>query len=262
MENINVSVIGAGNVAHHLAVNLQRVGCNIRQVASRSESSVILAKKVNAQAVKSVAHLDRNSDLYLIAVNDDQINSVSELIPDHDKLIVHTSGSVSINVLPGQRVGVFYPLQTFSKDRNLDFTNLPICVEAKQPADLELLLQLGQLLSQNVSILNSEQRKAAHLAAIFANNFTNHLVFLTQELCEAKGVNFDLLRPLLTETFVKINQSGNSLENQVKKIQTGPARRNDQKIIAQHLVDLGILPRHSAIYQTLSNSIIKTYNEL
>jgi predicted short-subunit dehydrogenase-like oxidoreductase (DUF2520 family) len=196
-----------------------------------------------------------DADIYLIAVSDDAIAEVSKKIKDKKGLIAHTSGSCELDVLvPNQRRGVFYPLQSFTKGKKVDFLEIPICLEAKHHDDFMLLQQLAHLISDKVFHISSEQRKTIHLAAVFVNNFTNHLYQIGSEICAEKKIPFELLQPLIQETAHKINTLN------PHEAQTGPARRGDMTTINNHL---GLLENktYKEIYSLLSNSIQKDYEQ-
>ena len=195
------------------------------------------------------------ADIYLIAVSDDAIQDLAERLAGENRFLAHTSGSTALNKMPkiGKR-GVFYPLQTFSKDAELDFQEIPLCLEAENENDYLLLEKLGGNISNNVLRVNSDQRLQLHMAAVFVNNFTNHLFHIGQELCEEKGLSFDLLHPLIRETMRKIEN------NDPLQVQTGPARRGDTTTMQKQLDNLKN-KTHKDIYKLISESIHSTYAE-
>lgn len=187
------------------------------------------------------------ADLYIIAVSDDAIAPISTQLPFENRLVVHTSGSVSIDALDHKnRKGVFYPLQTFSKNKALDFSTIPLCLESE--TDYEFLENVAKSISNEVYKINSEQRKSMHVAAVFVNNFVNHLYQIGNEICEENKVSFEILKPLLLETAQKV------LTLTPAAAQTGPAIRNDQKTIASHLAFL-TNENHKNTYKLLTQSI-------
>ncbi|QNK63035.1 DUF2520 domain-containing protein [Pedobacter sp. PAMC26386] len=253
---MNIVCIGSGNVATHLAIALKAIGADIVQVWSHdSKNAEILAALTKAEPIGNWDDLDRTADCYLIAVKDDAIASVAAHLTDVKGVVVHTSGATPMSVLSGVKngSGVIYPLQTFSKSKAVDMTAIPLCIEADRESTLEKIKVIAQLLSPNVSVITSVQRSILHLAAVFACNFSNHLYQLSNELLEQYNLNFDLLKPLILETAEKV-QSATPAE-----AQTGPARRNDQETIKKHLDLLNGSPELQKIYETLSNSIKKTY---
>ena len=255
----NIVMIGSGNVATQLALALVEKGIRVKQVYSRSlESARVLAEKVNAAFTSDLLQLDTEADLYVIAVKDPAIQEVLEnLRLRENQLIVHTAGSVPMNILEGftSNYGVFYPLQTFSKNRKVDFSDIPICIEANHPSNLMKLEELGKRLSGTVSQINSDERKTLHLAAVFTNNFVNHFYSIGAEILHDKKLDFELLKPLIRETAAKI-ETLHPVE-----AQTGPARRNDQTIIGQHLKMLQNKPEYQKIYSFVTESIFQVHQK-
>jgi len=244
---INVTLVGTGNVSSHL-----------ERVFTEAEN-VCLTKVVSSrgEALKKAFSEENTAkpNIYIIAVNDDVISSVSEQLITSKDLIVHTSGSVSIDTLPKEvRRGVFYPLQTFSKDRNVDFESVPMCIEAERKEDLELLHKLATSISKSVYEISSQQRKLLHLAAVFINNFTNHLYQIGSEICDENQVPFDILEPLIKETVAKIKVVS------PLNAQTGPAMRGDERTIAQQVKQIQN-PTHKEVYLALTKSIKETYGK-
>ncbi len=250
---ISVIVLGTGNVGTHLIRTfLDTKNVALIQVYSRKKSSL----KFIEGKVATTTELDnlKLADVYIIAISDDAISEFSSQLDGKNKLIVHTSGSASIHALKNDgNKGVFYPLQTFSKKQAVDFSIIPICIETENEKDLLLLEQLANSISNNVFIIDSEQRKRLHVAAIFTNNFVNHLYKIGFDICKEHNIPFEALHPLITETAKKIANI-----NPVN-IQTGPAHRNDTKTIDAHLKLLS--GEQKEIYQLLTESIQKTYGE-
>ena len=251
----NVIIIGAGNLATQLAMALAEKGIIVKQVFSRNlDSARELADKTGAAFTNDLSQLLAEADLYLIAVKDSAIQEVLENISlDESRMIVHTAGSVPMNILDGfsKNYGVFYPVQTFSKNRQIDFSDIPICIEANHPANLMELQELGEKLSGSVHQINTDDRKALHLAAIFTNNFVNHFYSIGENLLQNKKLNFDLLIPLIYETAEKIKSLPPA------EAQTGPAKRNDQIIINAHIKMLQDQPDLQKIYRLMSESIFQ-----
>ena len=248
---IKVSIIGTGNVSFHLQNAFSKTSAVqvLDVLPGRSDFS-------DSFLGKDFSNDDRQgADIYIIAVSDDAISRVSKQFKNCKKLVVHTSGSVSINtLLDSERRGVFYPLQTFSKEREVNFKTIPICVEADNSKDLALLTNLGETISDSVYEINSAQRKALHLGAVFVNNFTNHLYQIGHEICLENNVSFDLLRPLIAETAAKIESLN------PKEAQTGPAKRDDMKTIKNHIEYLRT-KKQREVYSILTESIQNTYGE-
>jgi predicted short-subunit dehydrogenase-like oxidoreductase (DUF2520 family) len=254
-----VVLLGAGNLATQLALALQEKGIQLVQVYSRTiDSARTLAGKVNCKSTNELSQLANEADLYIIAVKDAAIQEVLEnLALSESKLIVHTAGSVPMKILEGftQNYGVFYPLQTFSRTRKVDFSEIPLCIEANHPSNLMKLQDLAGKLSDTVRQINSEERKTLHLAAVFTNNFVNHFYSVGAEILRAKHLNFDLLKPLIAETAAKIGSMPPA------EAQTGPARRNDQQVIQSHLKMLDELPEYRKIYSFVTESISQFYQK-
>lgn len=244
---IKVILLGGGNVATHLArVFLRSKNIKLVQVYSRKNIPTFFTKK-NIEITHDLTQL-KNADIYIIAIADDSISEFSKQLDLNNKLVVHTSGSVTMqSIQSNARKGVFYPLQTLSKNAKTKFKNIPICLEAENATDYKLLEQIAKSISKKVYKVNSEQRKQLHLAAVFVNNFTNHLYKIGNDICIKNKVDFEILKPLIQETAKKIKYL--SPEN----AQTGPAKRNDKKTIESHLKLLN--NKQQEIYTLLSDSI-------
>lgn len=253
---MNIVLLGSGNVATQLGRAFKMAGQTIAQVWSRDiEHAKELADTVASEAISDIDDLDLTADLYIIAVKDNAIRELASTLNIGDKLIVHTSGSTSIEALEGvsNHIGVFYPLQTFSKNKAVDFRGVPIAIEASNPDDLAAIRAIADRLSERVTELSSAQRKALHVAAVFACNFTNHLMAISQQLLEAENLEFDLLRPLIAETAGKVQLSD------PETVQTGPAVRGETEIISSHLNMLEEKPELQELYRQLSQSIVNLH---
>jgi predicted short-subunit dehydrogenase-like oxidoreductase (DUF2520 family) len=255
----NVVLIGAGNLATQLGQALSEKGISVKQVYSRKlESAKELALQINASFTSNLSDLLPVADLYVIAVKDSAISEVLENVNlKSNQLIVHTAGSVPMQILEGfsENYGVFYPLQTFSKSRKVDFSNIPICIEANHPSNFFKLEQLAGRISTSISQIGSEERKSLHLAAVFVNNFVNHFYTLGAEVLHDKKLDFELLKPLIRETAAKI-ESLHPLD-----AQTGPAKRNDQNIISAQLKMLHDKPDLQKIYSFVTESIFQLHQK-
>jgi predicted short-subunit dehydrogenase-like oxidoreductase (DUF2520 family) len=252
---MRVVIIGAGNVATHLAKALKAVNVQVAQVWSyHYENALQLAHQVEAVAIEDLAALDQTADLCLLAVKDDCISELIKQLVGFKGVIAHTSGSVHLSVFEGlfDKYGVCYPLQTFSKSKSVSFSNIPLCLEANNENTLAVLREIANKLSTNVSEVDSEKRKILHLSAVFACNFTNHLYVLAQQVLAPNGLDFNILRPLIEETASKV-QSDLPLN-----VQTGPAIRNDNETLKKHEELLKQQPALLEIYKTLSDSIKNT----
>jgi predicted short-subunit dehydrogenase-like oxidoreductase (DUF2520 family) len=245
--------LGFGNVNFHLIITLYKHNKDsVIQVYNRSK--INLNKELSKIPFTTDLSKIKEADLYIIGIPDDAIAAFSETLPLKNKLVVHTSGSVSMEALSKRnRKGVFYPLQTFSKNREVNFNTIPICIEAKEEADLELLTNLGNSLSEKVVEIDSDERSKLHLAAVFVNNFVNHLYAIGDDILGNNELSFDLLHPLIEETASKVKTLSPS------EVQTGPARRGDQKTIEKHLHLLKEGPE-SELYQQLTESLMKKFD--
>lgn len=251
---ISIVILGTGNVAKHLHEAFSTSDqVKILQVVGRTKEKLSVFSKHTE--ITSDFNAIKVADVYLIAVSDDAIGEVSKKLTSKNGLVVHTSGSCALDVLStNQRKGVFYPLQSFTKGKKVNFKEIPICLEATQKNDLLLLEQLAHLISEKVFNISSEQRKSIHLAAVFVNNFTNHLYHIGNDICTNKNIPFELLHPLIKETADKISTLT------PHEAQTGPARRGDLITVNNQL---GLLENktHKEIYSLLSKSIQKDYEQ-
>ena len=249
---MQIVLIGSGNVAFHLAKAFSEAQIPISQIFGRNTTEL---QKISEQfSIPFSTETLVDADLYIISVSDSSIAEVSSLIKNENALVTHTSGSVSREALNGNyRKSVFYPLQTFSKSKNLDYSKIPFFIDAENENDEEILKNLASKISKNVMLANDEKRKYIHLTAVFACNFVNHLYARAKEISDSQGIPFDYFLPLIDETTQKIH------ELEPKLAQTGPAIRNDEKVLKLHeslLTDEEKLK----IYKTLNESIKKMYH--
>ncbi len=250
-----VTFIGSGNVVWHLSQGLAKAGHRIEAVYSR--------KKSNAQSLADLwpgciatDQLDfskSSSSLFIIAVNDQAIEELSEALAVPEQAIVaHTSGSVSIDVLSRfSKRGVFYPLQTFTKGKETALSDIPFGIEASEEKVYHELSALALSLTKNVQSITSDQRKIIHIAAVFACNFTNYFLSVSEKILIKENLSLELLSPLVNETIRKAFEIG------PEKAQTGPAIRGDEKIIQQHLDYLQNEPELQELYRLISERIEK-----
>lgn len=245
---IRITLIGSGNVAQHLIKAFAKSEVvEIVQVFSRKKET--LASLIDFDKIVNDYESLKEADLYIIAVSDKAISEVSKQLPFQNRVVVHTSGAASLDVLdPKNRKGVFYPLQTFSKNKEIDFLAIPMCLEAENTFDFKVLETVAKSISNAVFAINSDQRKALHVAAVFVNNFTNHLYQIGQEICDEHKVPFEVLKPLIQETAEKINTLTPI------DAQTGPAKRHDSTTIDAHLEYLSN-ENQKNIYKILTQSI-------
>ena len=249
----SVIILGTGNVATHLISAFSKAkNVELKQVYGRKRSSL---KQID-ENINSTTNLNdlEDAEVYIIAISDDVISAFSSQLQLKNKLVVHTSGSVPLQSLQNiGNKGVFYPLQTFSKKHKVNFSEIPICIEAGNKNDLYLLEKLASSISNKVYPIDSEQRKYLHVSAVFTNNFVNHLYKIGNDICNQKKIPFKILHPLILESAKKITT------NNPVKIQTGPAYRNDQKTILNHLKLLS--DDEKKIYKLLTKSIQNTHGK-
>lgn len=250
---ISVTILGAGNVATHLFKAFSKANnITVKQWFNRNIDSIIDCKN-KVDIIDDLSEL-KESDIYILAVSDDAIADLSTQLPFENRLVVHTSGSVGVyDINKKHKRGVLYPLQTFSKNAEMDFANVPICIETIHKKSFPLLKELVLSIGSPAHKINSDQRRVLHLAAVFVNNFTNQLYRIGHEITESEGAEFDVLKPLILETAKKVQ------EYSPYKSQTGPAKRNDKKTIKKQLKSLEDNKHHQDIYKLLTASIQKTH---
>lgn len=250
---ISISVIGAGQVGTQFckAINTTK-NLHLEQWYNRSKIGPENGL-VGVNFCNDLMQL-KPADLYIIAVSDSAVETISNALPFEKRLVVHTSGSVALRFLNKKnRKGVFYPLQTFTKTSDLDFVNVPICIETTDKSDRKLLKSVAEALGSPTYFIQSEQRQSLHLSAVFVNNFTNQLYRIAHEITDREGLEFDILKPLMQETIQKLQKLSPYMA------QTGPAIRNDKKTIKHHLKLLERTPKYQKIYEILTQSIQYTH---
>lgn len=256
MENLTtlrIVFIGAGNLATRLSLALRQAGMPIVQVYSRTKTHAIdLANRLACAWTTCPEEIRADANLYFFSLKDDALPEVIAHIRPNDGLWVHTAGSLPMSLFVGhaKRYGVMYPLQTFSKGREVDFKRIPFFLEADSPTSGEILQTIAKALSEDVRFLSSEQRKSLHLAAVFACNFTNHMYRLAGKILEKQGIPEEVLLPLIDETAAKVHSLSPA------QAQTGPAVRYDKHVIDKHLAMLDD-PSMRHIYEVISQSIHK-----
>lgn len=254
-----ICFIGAGNLATHLAKAFQDKGFYISQIYSRSEQSAkLLADKLETKYTNEISNIDIKADLFFVAIKDSAVDEVLSQINFKNKLIIHCSGSLSLAILENysKNCGVFYPLQTFSKTREVDFNSIPVFIESNSEKNENILFDLANRISTSVSVINSEKRKTLHISAIFACNFVNHFYTIASEILKTKDISFDVIKPLILETAEKVQ------ELEPAKAQTGPAVRFDKNIISLHLKELEGLNNYQELYNSISKSIFENHSKL
>lgn len=259
MEEIKrISIVGSGNVASHVGAALKAAGIEILQVYSRNLANANkLAAKLDSRGVNQLNYIEEGADLYLFSLKDDAYDEVLAQWPLKDQNLVHTSGSLEGSILKSKskHYGVLYPFQSFSIERTIDWKGLPLFMNASSPELLHALLNVGRAIGGKSVQLDYQQRKIYHLAAVFANNFSNRMYHIAQQICENENLDFDLMRPLIKETAEKV------MSNLPSEMQTGPAKRVDLDVLNLHYSALSQDPDKQKVYQILSESIIKAQKE-
>lgn len=252
---IKISIIGSGNVAQHLVKIISKTqNLDLVQLIVRHSDAVV--HLVSSDKICIDLSKIKDADLYIIAVSDIAIEEVSAKLPFKNKFVVHTSGSANLNLLSDQNYrGVFYPLQTFSKNKYVDFKTIPICLETERDADYDVLLQIANAITDIVYKVDSNQRKALHVAAVFACNFVNHLYKIANDICTENQIPFQILYSLIKETANKI-ETLSPID-----AQTGPAERADLATINAHIKFLSN-ENQQDIYKILTKSIIDNGKKL
>ena len=253
---MNILFLGSGNVATHLALAIHKTEHQIVQVYSRTKASAAaLGNRLGVPYTHLVDEIMQDADLYIYAVSDDALESLVSLNIAPQAMHVHTAGSVAMDIFKGYKkhYGVLYPLQSLSKDKTVDFQQVPLLLEASDEVVKQALDVLAKEISGQVHHYNTEQRLKIHLAAVFANNFVNHLFHIASDIMESSDIDFNLLKPLIKETIEKISHLSPA------EAQTGPAKRNDQKIMKQHMEMLKDQPKLQNLYRELSQMILEQY---
>jgi len=229
---MKVVFIGAGNVATHLAKELYNKSFDIIQVYSRTmDSASALAQKVQAIPVIDISAIIDDADLYIFSVKDSVLEELISQLPTNNGLWVHTAGSMPLSVFENyvSHYGVLYPFQTFSKDRDINWADVPVFTEASDDYSQKILNGVAKQLSPKVMDLSTEDRKYLHLTGVFACNFTNHMYVLSKQILQKVNLPFEVALPLIDETADKVHSLSPD------KAQTGPAVRYDENVIEKHL---------------------------
>lgn len=250
---MKVVFIGSGNLATHLSLAMKGAGIEVVQVYSQTESHAsMLANKLSCSHTTEPELIVSNADIYIFSVKDSALLDLIHKIPQNKGLWLHTAGSVPMGVFEGfnDRYGVLYPLQTFSKNRDIDFSNVPVFIESNSAGDEAYLLSFTGKLTRQVIPLSSEKRKHLHLAAVWACNFTNHMYLMASKILQEQSLSESFLLPLIDETAAKVHQLS------AREAQTGPAIRYDENIIEKH-IELLSDPNMKELYRLISRNIHK-----
>lgn len=256
---MKIVLIGAGNLATHLGKALHAAGHDMVQVFSRTmQSAETLASLLDAEPLTDMAQVRDDADVYIFSVKDSALEQlISQLCGGEKKVFLHTAGSMPMSVFRGKALhyGVLYPMQTFSKQREVDFSIIPCFIEANEEFALKQIEGLAGQISHRVFQLSSEDRKYLHLSAVFACNFANHCYAASQELLQQHGIPFDVMLPLIDETAAKVHGMT------PKEAQTGPAVRYDENVIGKQIQLLENQPYFQKIYDSMSKSIHELESE-
>lgn len=253
---MKIFIIGTGNVATVFGKAFLKAGHEVCGVLGRNTPGTIaLASKLRCRNFSDPLTIPRNCDLYLIAVSDNSIQEVAKSLPTLSKTVVHTSGSTPLSKLKKfKSSGVFYPVESINKSRTGSLKHVPLCLEAGNEKTMELLLRLAHSITDHVYLLDSRQRLSLHVAAVIANNFTNHLLYIAGQILQKEGLPPAILDQLVHTTINNAIQLGPAVA------QTGPARRQDSVTIGKHLKFLNKNPDYRDLYELLTRLITDVYN--
>ena len=258
MDRYRISFAGAGRVASSLSTELLAKGHKIQQVISPGRGKGKKLAGITDAVWSDILEYKPDTDLIIVAVPDNQLHAVlSNIQCGSETIVVHTAGSYGTEVFPSSinRCGVFYPLQTFSEGRKVEFSNIPVFIETVDAKALHILRNIGESLGCRVFDSDIMHRRLIHVAAVFVSNFTNYMLISGERLATRSGYPADLLRPLIIETVNK------ALENGPVNSQTGPAVRYDYKTIEKHLDLLSFSPELQTVYEEISRSIMNYYKQ-
>ena len=251
-----IAILGAGNLAWNLAPALEDAGHEITEVYARDihKAKEITERIYSATPKDDLDFSDSRAELFILAIKDDALSEVADqaILPE-GSVLVHTSGAIPMEVLSqssASYVGVFYPLQSFTKGKKVDFEEVPFLLESEDEGSLQLLKKVAKSLSQLVYILRAKDRQAVHVAAVFASNFTNHMLRIAEDILHRQGLDPELLKPLIIESISK------SLQQGARKAQTGPAIREDYETLEAHHHFLAYNEQLAEIYRLISQDII------
>lgn len=258
--NYKIVIVGAGNMAYHIALNLHRAGVENLQIYNRSETGLkMIMKAIDVQTTTLIQNIWTDVDLYILAVSDDAIANVAQdlgSIISKKAVLAHTSGSCSIDVLSNHssHFGAFYPLQTLKKGRSVNFEEIPIFISHSTAKTKRILKKVGSLVSDKVIEISDQDRSKLHIPAVLVNNFVNYIYTLASEYCDTEGLDIQHLIPLMEETLRCIKEGTPPDESQ-----TGPAVRNDTKTLSKHRKQLAEYPEQLKLYNYLTKQIKSHY---
>lgn len=258
LKSKKIVIIGAGNLATRLSIALGTSGNKILSIYSKTaDNAEKLAKILNTHWTNELQSIPNDGDIYILAIPDQVIIDVLTKCNFGSALVVHCSGGIGIEIFKNKikNYGVFYPLQTFTKSREVNFKKIPICIESDNTYNRKILIDLGNQISDDVRLIDSAHRKVMHLAAVFACNFVNYMYTCAYEILENKQINPEILKPLMVETLNK------AISLNPVKAQTGPALRNDKNVIKKHLELLSFSTEIHELYKILSEDILDFYSK-
>ena len=253
---LKIAILGAGNLAWNLAPALEDAGHEITEVYARDlqKAKEITERIYTAVPKDDLDFSESRAELFILAIKDDALSEVADqVILPEGSILVHTSGAIPMEVLSqssASYVGVFYPLQSFTKGKKVEFEEVPFLLESEDEGSLQLLKKVAKSLSQLVYILRAKDRQAVHVAAVFASNFTNHMLRIAEDILHRQGLDAELLKPLIIESISKSLQLG------ARKAQTGPAIREDYETLETHHHFLAYNEQLAEIYRLISQDII------
>jgi len=253
---LKIVCIGAGRLAYHLMPRLEQSGARVVQVFNRTKShaDALVTQLASPTFTDDIKEIAPEADLYFFTLKDDAINLIAQqltTLQDAHKIFIHCSGVADLSVLPFERRASFYPLQSFSYAHPIPWESTPILITASLPEVRKVLIDLAQAISNSVYTITEEQKTRIHLAAVFANNFTNHMLTVAEQICKDHGLSFDILKPLIRETVEKALHLG------PEHSQTGPAVRRDDVTIQKHLGLLAHDPELATLYSMITDQIRK-----
>ena len=248
--------IGAGKLASQLMPALEHAGYEVVQVYSRTltHAKALANQLKHTIATDDLSHLQKEAEFYFFALKDDVMEDVAKelgYLENEKSIFLHTSGILPLKAIPFKRKGIFYPLQTFSPGHAVNWKKTPILVTGENDEITSALQVMASKISDLIFKVGDADRAALHVAAVFANNFTNHMLTLAEKICNEHHVSFEILKPIILETIEKALDSGPS------NSQTGPAMRGDQQTIDKHLKMLDEDPGLQELYLKITKSIQK-----
>jgi predicted short-subunit dehydrogenase-like oxidoreductase (DUF2520 family) len=255
-RGVNISLIGTGKVAMHLAPALQQAGHHVIQIIGRNEvPAKDIAQISGATWSSDFSSLSPQTELVILAVSDSAIAEVANRISNENYVVAHISGATPIASLARfVNHGVLYFLQSFVPHQKPDFSQMPVLINGSNEASLSLIRTVAESLSEKVLAVSDHQREAVHVAAVFANNFSNHMLTIAEDILRENNISLDVLKPLIFKSTERLRVANPS------EIQTGPAIRGDSETITKHLGLLNSAEKKE-LYERISKSIQDRHRE-